>query len=397
MSDLLKIVLVLLLILALLRKKIPLGFVMLIASAGLAVLYLMPPASIVHAARRAALSDVSIKLLLALSLIRIFELVLREKEVMAAMMAAVKGAFRSRKVVIISMPLLIGMLPSLGGAYFSAPMVKEATAGLKMPPEEKAFINYWYRHPWEFILPLYPGILLAAAVSGVPLYNLIAANVAYALVLFATGFLYSMRGVADKAHHSARLKVRWQDSINFLPVLAVLLSVALLHIDLHYALLVIIPVLFIVLRYSMREIPRLLAYGFTLDVITLIAGIMFFKEMMEGSGAVRNLSAFFISHGIPVIPIVCLLPFVTGVLTGHTVGFVGSTFPLVMNVAGNGLPIISLAFAAGFLGVLISPVHLCLVLTREYFKADMTGVYRRIVPASAIIFAVAVVEYLVMR
>ena len=52
--------------------------------------------------------------------------------------------------------------------------------------EEKAFINYWYRYPWEYILPLYPGILLAAAVSGVPLYHLITANIAYAVVLFAT-------------------------------------------------------------------------------------------------------------------------------------------------------------------------------------------------------------------
>ncbi len=397
MADILKIVLVLLLILVLLRKKLPLGAVMLIASAGLAALYLMSPQRLVEAAGRAALSDVSIKLLLALSLIRIFELVLREKEVMAAMMSAVKGFFSNRKAVIISMPLLIGMLPSLGGAYFSAPMVKEATTGLKMPPEEKAFINYWYRHPWEFILPLYPGILLAAAVSGVPLAHLITANLAYAVVLFATGFLYSMRGVAERSPHAERPKVGWRDSINFLPVAAVLVSVALLHVELHYALLVIIPILFIVLRYRVREIPRLIRYGFTLEVISLIAGIMFFKETMEASGAVKNLSAFFISHGIPVIPIVCLLPFVTGLLTGHTVGFVGSTFPLVMNVAGNGLPIISLAFAAGFLGVLVSPVHLCLVLTREYFRADMAGVYRMVVPASAIIFAVAVAEYLVMR
>ena len=51
------------------------------------------------------------------------------------------------------MPMLIGMLPSLGGAYFSAPMVKEATSGIHMSQEEKAFINYWFRHPWEYHSP----------------------------------------------------------------------------------------------------------------------------------------------------------------------------------------------------------------------------------------------------
>ena len=91
------------------------------------------------------------------------------------------------------------MLPSLGGAYFSAPMVKEATSGLHMSREEKAFINYWFRHPWELILPLYPGILLASAVSNIPLYTLIKANLTYAILLLATGFLFAMRGIERDA------------------------------------------------------------------------------------------------------------------------------------------------------------------------------------------------------
>jgi len=71
--------------------------------------------------------------------------------------------------------------------------VKEATSGINMSQEEKAFINYWFRHPWEFILPLYPGVLLASAVSNIPLYNLITANMVYAFLLLVTGFLFAMR------------------------------------------------------------------------------------------------------------------------------------------------------------------------------------------------------------
>ncbi|MFO0751886.1 MAG: DUF401 family protein [Thermodesulfovibrionales bacterium] len=56
----------------------------------------------------------------------------------------------------------------------------------------------------------------------------------------------------------------------------------------------------------------------------------------------------------------------------------------------------TLAFASGFLGVLLSPVHLCLVLTREYFKADAWGIYKRIIPASLVIMAAAFVEYFVL-
>jgi len=47
--------------------------------------------------------------------------------------------------------------------------------------------------------------------------------------------------------------------------------------------------------------------------------------------------------------------------------------------------------------VLLSPVHLCLILTKEYFKADMWGMYKRMLPASAVIFVAALIEYTVLR
>ncbi len=381
----------------LLRNKLGVGPVMFVASAGLVLLYLVPPEEIGATALATLRNPVTVKLLLALSLIRIFEIVLREQKVLAAMMETVKSTFRSRRAIIVSMPLFIGMLPSLGGAYFSAPMVKEATAGMGMKSEEKAFINYWFRHPWEYVLPLYPGILLAAGVTGLPLSGLIQANLPCAIAILITGFLFSMRRLPQKEGDAVKADVQTIPSsawLSFIPIAGVLLLVVLWHVELHYALLAATVPLVLYYRYRPREIVRILKHGFALEVIVLISGTMFFKEMMEASGAVANLSSFFVSRQIPILPIICLLPFVSGILTGLTVGFVGSTFPLLIIIAGGaGLPQMALAFAAGFIGVLLSPVHLCLVLTREYFKADLWGVYQKIIPAGALIFGVALAEY----
>jgi len=114
------------------------------------------------------------------------------------MTEASQSLLGNKKLSIISMPLVMGMLPSLGGAYLSAPMVDSATKNLNMAKEEKAFINYWYRHPWELILPLYPGVVLASAVSGVHLRELIILNLPAAMILFLAGFVLSMRNVKDK-------------------------------------------------------------------------------------------------------------------------------------------------------------------------------------------------------
>ncbi|NOZ25607.1 MAG: DUF401 family protein [Nitrospirae bacterium] len=97
-----------------------------------------------------------------------------------------------------------------------------------------------------------------------------------------------------------------------------------------------------------------------------------------------------------MMPVLFLLPFLTGVLTGITVGFVGSTFPLIMSLAGSDPHAFTLAFASGFIGVLLSPVHVCLVLTREYFNADMWGIYKKTLPAAAAVLMVAVLEFLVL-
>jgi hypothetical protein len=369
---------------------------MLIASFLLFLLYLMPIKSVLKTCKDAAINSATIKLILALSFIRIFEMILREHAVLANMMNAVKTIFRNRKIVAASMPLLIGLLPSVGGAYFSAPMVDEATRDTKMSLEEKGFVNYWLRHPWEYVLPLYPGILLASAISKIELRDFITVNLSYAFFTLITGFVFGMRGVKGVIKMDDRLSKEgiW----SFSPIAAVLLLVVIFHIELHYALIATVLALFFFYRYKAKAIFSSLKHGFSLDVILLILSIMLFKEAMEASGAVKNVSRFFMEEGIPTFPILFLLPFATGVLTGITIGFVGSTFPLILSITGNSsIAAISFAFASGFLGVLLSPVHVCLILTREYFKADLWGMYKMILPAGIIVFCAAIVQFLILK
>ena len=291
MTDLLKITLVFAFILLLLRKKINIGLVMLIAATLLIILYQMSLASVISTVKSAVANEVTIKLTIALSFIRMFELILREHDVLTEMMNSVKTLLKNRKIITISMPLLIGLIPSVGGAYFSAPMVADTTRDVKMSPEEKGFINYWFRHPWEFILPLYPGILLASAISKIELHSLIKANLPYAILIVVTGFIFAMHGLngSVKPENALSKNGLW----SFFPISAVLLLVVLFHIELHYALIAAVLLLLLFYRYKPQSIFKVIKHGVSPDVIVLILGVMFFKEVMEHTGAVRNLSLFF--------------------------------------------------------------------------------------------------------
>ena len=65
----------------------------------------------------------------------------------------------------------------------------------------------------------------------------------------------------------------------------------------------------------------------------------------------------------------------------------GASFPLVLSLT-SGLPeaasYITLAYGFGYLGMMLSPIHFCLVLTKDYFKAQMAGIYRLLLPLCAL-------------
>jgi hypothetical protein len=116
--------------------------------------------------------------------------------------------------------------------------------------------------------------------------------------------------------------------------------------------------------------------------------------MLDASGAIEALPVFFRQSGLPTGAVLFALPFIVGLLTGLTVGFVGATFPIITAMLG-GHPdpgSITFAFASGFAGVMLSPSHLCLLLTIRYFKADTAGTYRLLYVPVLLVFAVGLIR-----
>jgi hypothetical protein len=395
MNDILKISLTFIVMLLLLRKKLNVGYVLLSCSAVLFILYLMPPMKILNSFSGTLTNPVTLQLLIALSFIRMLEMILRERDLLKRMMNLVKGVLRNKRAVAVSMPLLIGLMPSIGGAYFSAPMVSEVTQGLKISAEVKAFINYWYRHPWEFCLPLYPGIVLASVICGIPMRSFLLLNLSYAVTMAVSGQFFGIKDITGRFDHIA--PINKDGVLCFIPIVALVLLVIVFNVSLCYALIWIVILLIAFFRMDFKKIKEIFFYGFSVDIVLLILGIMLFKETLEVSGAVKNLSQFFGSNNVPIIYILFILPFISGFLTGITTGFVASSFPILLSLHGVDAYGLSFAFACGYIGVLLSPVHACLVLTKDYFKADMSGIYKKTIPAVMVILIVATIQYLILE
>ncbi|MEJ5227737.1 DUF401 family protein [Thermodesulfovibrio sp.] len=395
MPDIVKVLLIFIFILFLLSRKIYIGYALIFSSLLFLVFYSIDFYKLPSVIFNGLTSKVSLNLFLSLTLIKSFEYALKQTGLMSKMTEVSQVIFTNKKISIISMPLIIGMLPSLGGAYLSAPMVESSTKNTNMTADEKAFVNYWYRHPWELILPLYPGIVLASAISGVSLRDLIIYNLPVAIIFFIFGFLISMRNVKNENIQANKNILK--NIYSFIPICFVLFPVVIFKIDLYLSLFLNILFLCLWFKVNMKKLFEIIRYGFTLDVVFLVVGVIIFEEMLKFSGAVDAVASEITHLGIEPIYVFIFLPLFVGLITGVSIGFVGSTFPLLLHLKETFPYEISLAFVAGYTGVMISPLHLCLILTRNYFKADMKGIYRKIIPATFVMLFSALIEFAILR
>jgi uncharacterized protein len=131
-----------------------------------------------------------------------------------------------------------------------------------------------------------------------------------------------------------------------------------------------------------------------LNMVYMIIAILIFKEILEAGGAVDAISKELILLSIPLVLIAAILPFMVGLFTGITIAFVGSTFPILITlIQAQGeaayMPAYIMAgLVSGFAGVLLSPLHLCLLLSNEYFETSLTRVYRHLwMPCAGLLLA----------
>ncbi len=400
MTDLLKTSAVLVLIVILLRRKVSMAAVMPIGALVLAFIYLTPPRSFIKAVITAIFDPKSLEMTITLMLTMVMENILRTTGMLKRMVSSLSEALSDRRLVMAAMPAMIGMLPSPGGAIFSAPMVNEAAGNAVVAPEQKALINYWYRHIWEYVSPLYPGIILAAGITGLSTQTLFLVNLPFAISVAAWGVFFCLKGIGRQEIQPS-LVGRRREFLTFLsmisPIMLALLLVVIFRVKASLALGGAVLALYAVHRYSPAMILKNLRESVSGKAVFLVIGILIFQEVLRTTGALAGISNFFAASQMPVYLLLFLIPFIAGIMTGLTVGYVGITFPLLLPLMGAATPspgLVALAFGSGFAGVMLSPIHLCYVLTCEYFQADIARVYHRLfLPSACVLAAVLIPLY----
>ncbi len=348
----------------------------------------------------ATLDEKTLLLIAALFAILFFSNLLKETGRMNKILEGFRHLLKDIRVVIALLPAMIGLMPLVGGALVSAPMVVEGSDQLRLSPERRTFINYWFRHVWEYILPTYPALILAATLVGVPVRKLGWVNLPLTPVAILSGAMIGFWGISNSKEGgevSQRTSV-WELLKNLSPLIFALVLVIGFKVELAYAFGLTILGMLLFYRSDPRTVLRALKGSLSIELLLTVVTVMGFKKVLESSQAFLTISTFLSSSGVPFRLIAIFVPLIVGLMTGMTIAPIAIGFPILIPLFQNDpdfLNYMMLAFASGIAGDLLSPFHLCLVLTKDYFHAEWKGIFSLLwVPVASLLGVALLMTYI---
>ena len=314
----------------------------------------------------------------ALYLVICLEIELRKSGCLAGMVEALSRMFSSRRFTLAVMPAFLGLLPSIGGARFSAPIVEEASKGFEAKPEDKAAINFWFRHIFEFSSPLVPGMILACGIAGVKIGDLIVHLGWLTIVAFILGWIVMVRGLkqTEATKKSVSVEEAKRHNMDFIlaltPVIANVVLMVAFGLQASVSMIIVVVMMIPLLMFFNRHVSVKEVFIGALDykMFANVICILLFIALLESTGVLALLVAAFESSPLPVPVIIGFLSFIIGLLTGISQGHVAIMMPIVAGISMGDLDLVGVAMVFGVAGQMITPTHLCLTITVDYFKSD---------------------------
>ncbi|MCK5199302.1 MAG: DUF401 family protein, partial [Spirochaetales bacterium] len=261
--------------------------------------------------------------------------------VMGDLVKTIKSKF-SVKGAIAVLPAIIGLLPMPGGAIFSAPLVDDCDENAVIEPVLKTKINYWFRHIWEYTWPLYPGLILTSDISGLQIWQLFLLGLPMTAAAVITGYFFLLRKVEnrpiiEKHHSKGLLKLVSPIIVVVVVYVFILLVFPIISETSKYIPMSIGLLSAMILLQIERPIPasdwkkiiisKKPVLMVLIVVLVRIYGAFIEARLPDGVLLMDQMRMELDSLGIPIITLIMIIPFVSGLTTGITVGFAGASIP----------------------------------------------------------------------
>jgi len=419
MLNLIGVIIAFILIIFLIRKKFNFGLSLIIGSI-LVVIFSLPeidPIKVPKALSKALIYDFdkqifdfqTIELAILLTLIYILAKSMQETGAIEKMIKSLRSIFYKGGTLGV-IPAIYGLMPVPGGALFSAPLIDKEGEKFKLDQSKKNFLNVWFRHIWFPIYPVSSAMMLiiGADFADIDIYQLIIADFPSFIAFIIIGLIFLNYYVKNVPKQKKAPKKEYSGLIYLLPPIVpiiiyiiILLAFTLIGIenlkDFQRSIFIAGVILSILSLYYLIELDwekylTILKKSISFNLALAIIGIMIFRHMIEVSETNQIIADMIAGLPFHAIFIIILIPLIMGLLTGYNLGAIALSYFLVepffqftnLNIVG----ICSLIFISSLCGYLISPIHLCNVVSSDYLKTDTTRMYKMYIPAIVLLIIV---------
>ncbi len=362
----------------LIYKKVGFGYSILIA-VGVLLALSNPTLEGVNWLFEISLEFETIELILIINMIAFLGFLYSDSGQVMRMIKELRGAVPDRRLVIASIPAIFGLMPMPGGALVSAPMIDDEGDELNVDPVHKTFLNWWFRHIWFTIYPLSLGLILASSISGVSLYRIAMYNIPIFAVQIICGVIWGIGGI--EAVKSEKLSTKplllvWE----LMPIILALSLNIIFGIPFYLTLPIAIVFLLFQNReeYDLIKLPSTAKQGLSFNLILAAYGIMLFKGIIERTNGIAPVVSSLQNH-VPIFLVVVMVALAIGMFLGHLPSAVGIGVPVLLPLISTvSVRTVGVIYLFTFLGYVLSPIHLCIILTVEYFGTDLKAFYSHI-------------------
>jgi len=416
MLNLIGVIVAFIVIIFLIRKKFNFGLSLIIGSliVGVFSLQEIQPIDIVKGIIEATfysfetnhIYTYTIELAILMTTIYILAKLMQETGAIERIIESLRPIF-SKGGILGVIPALYGLMPVPGGALFSAPMIDEEGEKYKLNKNQKNYLNVWFRHIWFPIYPISSAMILICSIefSDIEISSLMLINIPAFLTSIIIGIFFLKRFLKNN-HYEIEEKHKNKDisSLKFLlpPIIPLFTYMVLWIFEVPQIKAFLIGIilslftLYFLVKISYKEFISLIKKSLTIKLALAIFGIMIFRQMITVSHSDILIANLIKSSNIPVISMVVLIPLILGVLTGYNFGAIALSYPIVQpffTQPTDSITLIgmtSLIFISALIGYLVSPIHLCNILSSDYLKTDTTRMYRWYIPSVIIILLVQI-------
>ena len=297
-------------------------------------------------------------------------------------------------ILMATIPALFGFLSMPGGALMSAPFIEPEADKLGLKPEHKSYYNVWFRHLLYWVNPITSSTIMAVSLSGIPVTTWLRVQSPLFFVMAAIGFIAS-RGFIETPQKNEGPKGLTMDAMKGGLPIVVTVALTLYGIPIWASLAAGTLTAMLLGRVKPDKTVEIVSKGIRWDLVLAIISMLYLRDMISTSGSVVKLFEAVIASGVPVLAIAIVVPLFIGAISGSPAMGVGIAFPILLPLFGEvNIHLTSIVFLGITCTYITSPLHLCLVLTNNYFNSDLNKVIRYTAPSCLALYLIGLAYHL---